>query len=205
MSDGERTMPNIRDFRQSDASAVDALALCAFEQFKGAYDDWPAFRAKIATLSSLAEVGEIIVAEAGGKIVGAVAYVGPGAPKAAFFRAEWAIMRMLVVSPASRGLGLGRALVEECFRRATRDGASVFALHTSEVMQVALAMYQRMGFQWLSSAPAIHGVDYGVYVKPLDSYTQTGRGIDGLNVLENSSQAKTASQPASQVALAPLK
>lgn len=35
-----------------------------------------------------------------------------------------------------------RALAEECLRRAERDQASVFALHTSELMQVALPMYQ---------------------------------------------------------------
>lgn len=158
----------VRDFRQSDSQQVNALALCAFEQFKDAYEDWPEFQAKIANMSSLANVGEIIVAEAEGQIVGAVAYVGPNVPKAEFFRLEWPIMRMLVVTPAFRGLGIGRALAEECIRRARRDRASVFALHTSEIMQIALPMYERMGFKRLSSAPAIHGVEYGIYLKKLD-------------------------------------
>lgn len=154
-------MPVLRDFEQRDAMQVNALALRAFEQFKDAYQDWPAFQAKIGNMSALAEVGEVIVAEMEGRIVGvgAVAYVGPGAPKAAFFRPDWAIMRMLVVDPDFRGLGIGRALAEECLRRARRDRATVFALHTSERMQVALPMYQRMGFKWASSAPAIHGIE----------------------------------------------
>ncbi|HCI13041.1 MAG: GNAT family N-acetyltransferase [Gallionellales bacterium GWA2_60_142] len=147
---------------------VNALALSAFEQFKDAYQDWPALRTKIGNMSALANVGEIIVAVVEGQIVGAVAYVGPGAPKAEFFRLEWPIMRMLVVAPDSRGHGVGRTLAEECLRRAKRDQASVFALHTSELMQVALPMYQRMGFKWVASAPPIHGVEYGVYVKELD-------------------------------------
>ena len=158
----------IREFQPSDSTQVNALALRAFEQFKDAYHDWPAFQAKIGNMSALADVGEVIVAEVEGQIVGAVAYVGPGAPKAEFFRPEWPIMRMLIVAPDSRGRGIGRALAEECLRRAKRDGAPVFALHTSELMQVALPMYQRMGFRWLSSTPAIHGVEYGVYVKELD-------------------------------------
>jgi ribosomal protein S18 acetylase RimI-like enzyme len=161
-------MPVIRDFRQSDTTRVNALAIRAFEQFKDAYQDWPALQAKIGNLSALADVGEVIVAEVEGQIVGAVAYVGPGAPKAAFFQPEWSIMRMLVVAPDSRGQGIGRALAEECLRRAKRDQASVFALHTSELMEVALPMYQRMGFKRASSAPAIHGVEYGIYVKELD-------------------------------------
>lgn len=157
----------LRDYRPEDAAPLNALAVAAFEQFREAYEDWPGFRAKIADMAALAATGEIVVAEAEGALVGAVAYVGPGAPKAAFFRPEWPIMRMLVVSPAARGRGIGRALAEECLRRAHRDGAAAFALHTSEIMAVALPMYQRMGFCWNAAAPDIHGVKYGVYVKEL--------------------------------------
>jgi GNAT superfamily N-acetyltransferase len=158
-------MPAIRHFHPKDAASVNALALDAFEQFKNAYVDWPAFRTRIANMAGLADVGELIVAELDGHIVGAVAYIGPGVQKAEFFQPEWPIMRMLVVAPSARGLGVGRALVDECLRRAKRDGASVFALHTSELMQVALPMYQRMGFEWAASVPDIHGVKYGVYLK----------------------------------------
>jgi ribosomal protein S18 acetylase RimI-like enzyme len=162
-------MPLIRDFQTTDTPQVNALALSAFEQFKDAYQDWPGFQSKIANMAALAESGEIIVAELDGKIAGAVAYVGPGAPKAQFFRPEWPIMRMLVVAPEFRGRGIGRALAQECMGRARRDGATAFALHTSELMAVALPMYQRMGFERVASAPPIHGVEYGVYVKKLDT------------------------------------
>jgi len=161
-------MPVVREYLPNDSVQVNALALLAFEQFKDSYHDWLAFRAKIGNMSALADVGEIIVAEVEGQIVGAVAYVGPGVPKAEFFRPEWPIMRMLVVAPEARGHGIGRALAQDCLSRAKRDGAPVFALHTSELMQVALPMYQRMGFKWWSTAPMIHGVKYDVYVKQLD-------------------------------------
>jgi ribosomal protein S18 acetylase RimI-like enzyme len=160
---------SIRDFLPDDALQVNALGLWAFAQFKDAYQDWPTFQARISNMSAFADAGEIIVAEAGGTIAGAVAYIGPGVPKADFFLPEWPIMRMLVVSPTARGLGIGRALVDECLRRARRDHAAVFALHTSELMEVALPMYQRMGFKWVASAPPIHGVAYGVYVKDLQA------------------------------------
>jgi GNAT superfamily N-acetyltransferase len=159
----------VREYLPRDSAQVNALAVQAFEQFSEAYEDWPAFRAKIGKMSALAEVGEVIVAEVEGQIVGAVAYVGPEAPKAECFRPEWPIMRMLVVAPDARGRGIGRALAQECLRRAKRDGASMFALHTSKLMEVALPMYQRMGFKRRSDAPAIHGVKYGVYVKELDA------------------------------------
>lgn len=162
---------NLRDFQLADSSAVNALGLAAFEQFANEYHDWQGFREKIACMSSLAEHGEIIVAESGGAIVGAVAYLGPTATKSSFFPESWAVMRMLVVCPKSRNKGIGRALAMECIAKAVRDGVKVFGLHTSPIMSVALPMYQSMGFEFISNAPPIHGVQYGIYAKQL-----TGQG-----------------------------
>lgn len=159
---------NLRNYHPRDAQRIDELAVSAFSQFRDAYTDWPVFSAKISNMSALSDTGEIIVAELAGDIVGAVAYIGPGKEKALFFRPEWPVMRMLVVAPAARGHGVGKALAEECLARARRDGARSFALHTSELMKVALPMYQRMGFTWLAAAPDIHGVRYGIYLKELD-------------------------------------
>ncbi|PWF44997.1 GNAT family N-acetyltransferase [Massilia glaciei] len=158
----------LRDFAAQDASAVNALAVAAFTQYQHAYTDWPIFRERIADMAALAAGGEIIVARAGADIVGAVAYIGPGKPKSAIFLPEWPIMLMLEVAPRARGLGVGRALALACLERARRDGAEVFALHTSELMTVALPMYERMGFTWSSAVPDIHGVAYKLYLKRLD-------------------------------------
>lgn len=157
----------IRDFESPDAASLNAVALEAFEQFKDYYSEWPQFRSRIADTASLSDVGEAIVALLGTRLVGAVAYVGPGRPKASFFRPEWPAMRMLVVSPSARGHGAGKALAEECLARARRDGAALFALHTSPIMSVALPMYLRMGFELHSPVPSIHGVEYNLYTKAL--------------------------------------
>ena len=157
----------LRDFRAADAAEVDRVALAAFEQYRAHYTDWPAMAANVGRMSSLADQGEIVVAERAGRIVGAVAYVAAGRPKAAHFDQSWPIIRMLVVEPQSRGGGVGRALTEECVRRARRDGAGAIALHTSPIMTVALPLYLRMGFCRRRDAPAIHGVAYAVYLKEL--------------------------------------
>ena len=157
----------LRDFLPGDGAQVDALGVAAFEQYQARYSDWPALRARIATLSSLAEHGEIIVAEMNKRIVGSVAYLGPGKPKSPFYLPQWAVMRMLVVAPHAQGHGIGRMLAHECIRRAERDEAQVFALHTSDMMTVALPMYQRMGFAWHAEAPTTFGVKYAVYTQEL--------------------------------------
>jgi ribosomal protein S18 acetylase RimI-like enzyme len=55
-------------------------------------------------------------------------------------------MLLLVVDTASRGKGVGCALLDECCRRARHDGSRVLALHTSPIMTAALAIYRDMGF-----------------------------------------------------------
>jgi predicted N-acetyltransferase YhbS len=120
---GPRTpMPNrlLRDYRDDDAAAVDRLAIASFEQFRSHYSDWPAMTAALGRISALAGIGEIVGAERDNRIVGAVAYIPASRPKASFFDRSWLIIRMLVVDPASRGGGLGRALTEECIDRACR-------------------------------------------------------------------------------------
>jgi ribosomal protein S18 acetylase RimI-like enzyme len=167
LRDGPLTPPNIRDYREADGPALNDVALAAFEQFKDQYSDWPAMAANVSRMSDLASTGDIILAEDKGRIVGGVAYIAAGKPKRVYFDQSWPIIRMLVVDPASRGMGLGRALTEECIGRARRDQASLIALHTTPIMTVALPMYLRMGFKRLRDAPSIYGVPYAVYTMTL--------------------------------------
>jgi ribosomal protein S18 acetylase RimI-like enzyme len=158
---------NIRDYREADAPALNGMALAGFAQFKDQYSDWSSMAAGVARMSDLASTGEIILAEINGRIAGGVVYVPGGKPKAAYFDQAWPIIRMLVVDPASRGMRLGRALTEECIRRARRDQAPLIALHTTPIMTVAQPMYLRMGFKLLRDAPPIYGVPYAVYTMTL--------------------------------------
>jgi GNAT superfamily N-acetyltransferase len=157
----------LRDFKTSDEAAIGSVALAAFRQFESDYTDWPAMASNVSRMADLARTSELIIAERNGEVVGGVAYVGPHKPKAAFFNQAWPIIRMLVVSPSHRAGGIGRMLIEECLERARRDHSPTIALHTSPIMNVALRMYLRMGFEKFRDAPDIHGVPYAVYTKSL--------------------------------------
>ena len=158
----------IRSFQDADAAPTDAVAISAFQQYENVYSDWDVLMRSVGAMSSLARHSELLVADIGGSVVGAVAYFGPGAmPRAEFFEPEWPIIRMLVVDPVARGLGIGRRLTEACVARARRDGSRLIALHTSPAMRVALAMYLRMGFVLDRTAPDRFGVPYGVYLLPM--------------------------------------
>ena len=157
----------LRDYQNSDADNLNRIAVSAFDQFRNHYSDWPAMRAGLSKTSDLGVSGEVIIAELQGTFAGAVAYFGPNSQKAAFFDQRWPIIRMLVVDPAFRGKGIGRALSNACIARARRDGSPIIALHTSPIMSVALPMYLKMGFVKAHDAPPIFGVAYAVYTKAL--------------------------------------
>ena len=161
------TAIRLRDYQDADAEDLNRIAVSAFDQFRDYYDDWPAMRARLSQTSALGASGEVIIAELQSKFAGAVGYFGPNSQKAAFFDSRWPIIRMLVVDPAFRGKGIGRALSEACIAKARRDKAPLIALHTSPIMSVALPMYLKMGFVKAYDAPPIFGVAYAVYTKAL--------------------------------------
>jgi ribosomal protein S18 acetylase RimI-like enzyme len=154
----------IRPYDSADADAVNDVALAAFAQYRGIYQDWETLSRGVGSMSSLADHAELIVAEDADRVVGAVAYCPPGStPRAEFFEPEWPIIRMLVVEPSARGKGIGRRLTDECIERATRAGAPLISLHTSPAMKVALDMYLKIGFKLERVVPPRFGVPYAVY------------------------------------------
>jgi N-acetylglutamate synthase-like GNAT family acetyltransferase len=92
------------------------------------------------------------IAERRGERVGCV-FLEPG-------EGDGAKLRLLLVEPAARGLGLGRRLVDECVSFAREAGYSEITLWTQSILTAARAIYAAVGFELVDSWP---NRDFGGY------------------------------------------
>lgn len=142
---------SIRDARADEREAMHTVTVAAYEEYAKIIPPpfWDGYRKNI--MEAIEEVGptQHIVAEYAGKVVGSV-LLYPPAQSVYGDNVEKGEavpeMRLLAVDPAMRGHGIGNALTRECVERARRMGAPALGLHTTDMMQTAMQMYERMGF-----------------------------------------------------------
>jgi GNAT superfamily N-acetyltransferase len=105
---------------------------------------WDRYLVSMADTAGRAADGTLLVAVENGRVVGTVTlYLHAGSEQ---WRPDDAMFRFLAVDPAARGRGIGRALFQACLDRARQAGRRRMALHTTEWMATARAMYERAGF-----------------------------------------------------------
>jgi DNA-binding MarR family transcriptional regulator/N-acetylglutamate synthase-like GNAT family acetyltransferase len=125
----------------------------------------PRFEALVADIAARflrdydARYAQCWVAERGTEIVGTVLVTR--------LSKTIAQLRLLLVEPSARGLGVGRRLVEECVRFAKAAGYRKLTLWTNDNLHAARRIYEAAGFQLVASQK--HS-DFGV---PLTGQTWT--------------------------------
>jgi ribosomal protein S18 acetylase RimI-like enzyme len=139
----------VRDATPAEHDAVRDVIVAAYREY-GAVLPPPLFErylADVADVDARARAGALIVAEHAGRIVGAVTFYERAGAEGFAWPPGWAGLRALGVLPEARGLGVARALMAECLRRARAASAPVLCLHTAALMTTAVAMYEAMGFR----------------------------------------------------------
>lgn len=147
---------SIRDADPSEHGALGQLMIAAYSQLKGfpTPEEQPNYYQMLANVGALTKKPQthlMVAVSDENRLLGGVVYFddmksyGSGGTAEAVSNASG--IRLLAVEPTETGKGLGRALTEACIERARESGNEQVVLHTTEAMEVAWGLYERLGFQ----------------------------------------------------------
>ncbi|AHF16623.1 GNAT family N-acetyltransferase [Niabella soli] len=163
---------NLRTGTIKDLDQVRDLAINSWSRFQ--YELMEENRAQLLsginnekTYLGLFDTADCIVCETKDQdIVGMVFLVSSGHPTD-IYPGDWCYIRFLTVSPEHEGKGIGRWLTQKCLDKAKSRGEHTIALHTSELMNNARALYENMGFEIVKEIAPRFGKRYWLYKRVL--------------------------------------
>jgi ribosomal protein S18 acetylase RimI-like enzyme len=160
----------VREARPDEYDEAGRVTAEAYREFVRPEGGWRDYLGRIADVRARAAYTTIIVAVEDGRILGSATVEltqriepddDPPLPP------DEAEVRMLGVDPATRGRGIGRALLAACEEHARAAGKTVLTLHTTERMRVAQRMYETHGFERTEDRVFPDGFVLLGYRKPL--------------------------------------
>lgn len=116
-------------------------------------DEQPAYYQMLANIGEITEKPgvKLLIASRNREILGAVVFFGDmsqyGSGGTATKEKNACGFRLLAVNPDARGNGVGRQLVQACIDLGSNQGHEQVVIHSTKAMQVAWAMYEKMGFE----------------------------------------------------------
>lgn len=137
----------IRPIKQADNPFIATIIRNALEEFGANHPGTVYFDASTDKLFELFQKQKSFynIAEMDGSIAGGGGiYPTDGLP------ADTCELVKMYLSPAARGIGLGRTLIEKCITGAKELGFGYIYLETMPELKPALKVYAKFGFQYLS-------------------------------------------------------
>jgi Acetyltransferases len=145
----------IRDLRPAEFDTLGELMVEVYSSLEGfpTPQEQPHYYELLANIGRFAEKprARVLVAESDqGALVGGIVYFGDmaeyGSGGIATSVKCASGIRLLGVSSRHRNTGAGRALADACIRLAREKGHSQVILHTTQAMQTAWRLYEKLGF-----------------------------------------------------------
>jgi len=136
----------IRPARPDELPEVGRLTVSAYQASGIAAGNGP-YAQKLADAEVRSREAELLVAvDADSSVLGTVTIAPPGSPWVQVAGPGELEFRMLAVSPAARGRGVGEALTRAVLDRAGELGLRSVVMSSSSEMLTAHRLYERLGF-----------------------------------------------------------
>jgi ribosomal protein S18 acetylase RimI-like enzyme len=141
---------SVRPATRDEAEKLAALVRAAFQTEADVYGDIPPLHETAADVEATFDAGDVtLAADVGGATVGTI--------RGETMTDGTVVVRRLAVRPASRGLGIARALLvalEAAYPYATR-----FELFTGDLNHAALGLYESVGYERIGTREVAPGIE----------------------------------------------
>ncbi len=137
---------SVRLLQKEDNAAIAAIIRSVLTEYKANKPGTVYYDPTTDDLYSLFQAAdaEYWVVELDGKLVGGSGvYPTEGLPEGCCELVK------LYLLPGARGKGVGKLLIEQCFRSAERFGFSQMYLETMPELKIAMGLYEKCGFRYL--------------------------------------------------------
>lgn len=160
---------NYRKGNTNDLNAIMNLALKTWTEFKSELttENWQNLYETITSEKTFIELLEksysVVCENQNEEIIGMSFLVSNGNPTEIYDK-SWCYIRFVTVDPEFGGNGVGKKLTENCIKYAKQNGEKTVALHTSEMMNKARHIYEKLGFEILRELEPRLGKKYWLYL-----------------------------------------
>ncbi len=150
-----------------DVDQLQNIGILAYSPFEKdlSQDNWKIFNGKLQDKQNFIDILKIakcFVCVEKNEIIG-TAYIIPSGNPTDLFKSEWSYIRMVGVDPRYQGQGIAKELTKLCIDFAKQNNEKTIALHTSEFMNAARHIYEKLGFKVLEEIPPLFGKKYWLY------------------------------------------
>lgn len=158
----------IREGNSNDLHQVKKLALETWQQYREILteENWTRLSSTLnndETYNRLLTASYAFVCENDEGEIVAMSFLVPSGNPTEIYSSDQSYIRFVTVSASCAGLGLGQRLTEKCIEKARQTGEQLVALHTSEFMDKARHIYEKLGFRVIRDLPEILGKRYWLY------------------------------------------
>lgn len=159
---------NIRQGNLQDLEQIKELAIAEWTQFKNVLtsDNWAKLYNTLIdekTYSDLFLQSDSFVFEnIQNEIIG-FGFLVPSGNPTEIYNDQQSYIRFVTVSKKYSGQKIGQTLTEKCIEKAKENGEKFVALHTSEMMNAARHIYEKLGFKIIKELEPRLGKKYWLY------------------------------------------